>query len=81
MPIGRGNFNKKRVSATKERKIREREAKKRQAVKEKHGRKKLAVSGQRTGMFSSWQHIRIYFIVAPLTCLTSSHYREGKEEN
>ncbi|CAL5220470.1 g2494 [Coccomyxa viridis] len=49
MPIGRGNFNKKRVSAVKERKVKERVAKKHQAAKQKHNSKKLAVSGQRTG--------------------------------
>ena len=53
MPIGRGNFNKKRVSAVKERKVKERVAKKHQAAKQKHNSKKLAVSGQRTGVSSS----------------------------
>lgn len=50
MPVHSGSFNKRRVSATKERKIKERVAKKRQAVKQKHNRKKLAVSGRRTGV-------------------------------
>lgn len=49
MPIGRGNFNKRRVNATKERKVKERVAKKLQASKQKHNSKKVAVSGQRTG--------------------------------
>ena len=50
MPVHSGSFNKRRVSATKERKIKERVAKKRQAIKQKHDSKKLAVSGRRTGM-------------------------------
>ena len=50
MPVHSGSFNKRRVSATKERKIKERVAKKRQAVKQKHNSKKLAVSGRRTGV-------------------------------
>ena len=52
MPIGRGNFNKRRVNATKERKVKERVAKKLQASKQKHNSKKVAVSGQRTGVFT-----------------------------
>ena len=52
MPIGRGNFNKRRVSATKERKVKERVAKKLQASKQNHNSKKVAVSGQRTGVFT-----------------------------
>ncbi len=50
MPVHSGSFNKRRVSATKERKIRERVDKKRQASKQNHNIKKLAVSGRRTGM-------------------------------
>lgn len=49
MPIGRGNFNKKRVSAVKERKVKERVAKKRASISKKHDKKKVAVGGARTG--------------------------------
>ena len=47
---GRGNFNKKRTSAVKERKVKQRVEKKRKSIKQKHDRKKAAVSGQRTGV-------------------------------
>ena len=46
---GRGNFNKKRISAVKERKVKQRVEKKRKSIKQKHDKKKAAVSGLRTG--------------------------------